>query len=775
MANSCLRKYLCLIAILLGSPSTSTNAATGSSHCDFEVCFSVVEDDLSLVISKRSIGKLLLVSEFPVDYMRRKPLAIRFELRSGKGYIVIPCIPVPLGYLNCQFDSVAEYSYWDLQDERFFEVSFDQNSDGDYVVPFKSVLLKGFAIAVSDAGQPDTIESITLDVKSYSAGTSATLSVAYPMKVGQGVLAPLRVEKTFFVRALSVAAMPPRRAEVGMAYTSELLGNLDLTDSGGAIARYNIGSHATNVRTNVADRIVVYLDPRIPAKFVDAVSRGILEWSYVLSRVTGVPEPIRIARVPNGVDWKHFRAFNNVVEWVQTGERDRFPIVGGTATGSPTVDPRSGEILSSYVRLENVESLVTEMYYSHCPLLTSDLASGEVNQDAVEAMLETLVAHEFGHALGLRDGHFGKYAYLTEQIRSPDFVRRFGFTPSVMNYTRCNNLRKSTDDLHYRDVVPRVGPADAFHLVWGYGNHSEREQSYRQALALFRSLFPEYGDISPQALVYLPKNSSFLVSPQSVDEVVGVRDPVVAFDVVTQTLAANMDWLKRAEEENALPSRMIRRIHRALLNRWYEQQRAVLRIIGGYEIGICNGAASKYCFQAIDSHHQLVATEAILLSLLSDLSWLKLHSDQSDGGLISANNEVDSLRRKLVSDLLNLDRLIRLEQSYVGATGLEGGWGLRPYLQKVLMMIFPSECSKYQELASQDLNLQLAVVSAILWIKQREQNRESVILAHEVSLSITLDKFVTRLEQLASKCRGSSVAAYEHLRYLSNEMVRARQ
>jgi hypothetical protein len=79
-----------------------------------------------------------------------------------------------------------------------------------------------------------------------------------------------------------------------------------------------------------------------------------------------------------------------------------------------------------------------------------------------------VIAHEIGHALGLPHNMIGSSSYPTESLRDPDFARRMGVSPSVMDYARQNYVAQPGDGLQPTDYIRKIGPYDHYAINWGY-------------------------------------------------------------------------------------------------------------------------------------------------------------------------------------------------------------------------------------------------------------------------------------------------------------------
>jgi hypothetical protein len=136
--------------------------------------------------------------------------------------------------------------------------------------------------------------------------------------------------------------------------------------------------------------IVYYLDPAIPEPYRSAFIDGGMWWNRIFE-AAGWRNAFRVEALPAGVDPMDARY--PVLYWVHRQER-------GPSVGPAFVDPRTGEIVSTTVRMDSYRSLVDhDIYMGLVPA-----ADGRLALDATAfsmARRRQHVAHEIGHTLGL--------------------------------------------------------------------------------------------------------------------------------------------------------------------------------------------------------------------------------------------------------------------------------------------------------------------------------------------------------------------------------------
>lgn len=266
--------------------------------------------------------------------------------------------------------------------------------------------------------------------------------------------------------------MRPRYADARVGYFSIQQVNFGIQDQKAATQRFirrwrmepsDPAAYARGELVEPVKPIVYWLDPATPLEWRTCVRQGVEDWqgpfetagfrNAIVARDAPTPE--------EDPEWSGEDVRNSVVIWAASTTRN--------AQGPSVSDPRTGEIIESDIvwyhnHLRSYRNRLMLETGAANPLARSLPIDDTLMCEAMRAV----IAHEVGHALGLPHNMGASSAYPVDSLRSPEFVRRMGVAPTIMDYARQNYIAQPGDGLAGTDFIRQIGPYDHYSINWGY-------------------------------------------------------------------------------------------------------------------------------------------------------------------------------------------------------------------------------------------------------------------------------------------------------------------
>ena len=213
--------------------------------------------------------------------------------------------------------------------------------------------------------------------------------------------------------------------------------------------------------------IVYYLDPATPKKWRKYLKDGIEDWN-VAFEAAGFKNAVIVKYPPTkeeDPDWSPEDVRYSTVRYLASPSLN--------ANGPHVSDPRSGEIIESDINwYHNVMKLLRNWYFVQTAAVNPDSRDVEFKNEVMGELIRFVSSHEFGHTIGLPHNMGSSSAYPVDSLRSATFTKKYGTSPSIMDYARFNYVAQPGDEgvalMPSQWNTPNVGVYDIYSVKWGY-------------------------------------------------------------------------------------------------------------------------------------------------------------------------------------------------------------------------------------------------------------------------------------------------------------------
>ncbi|WP_325450577.1 zinc-dependent metalloprotease [Gelidibacter sp.] len=454
-------------------------------------------------------------------------------------------------------------------------------------------------------------------------------------------------------------------------------------------------------------QIVYYIDRATPEQWRKYIKQGIEDWQ-VAFEAAGFKNAI-IAKDPPSIEedpeWSPEDARYSVVRYLAS------PIPN--ANGPHVSDPRSGEILESDINwYHNVMTLLRNWFFVQTAAINPEAQSVRFKDEIMGRLIRFVSSHEVGHTLGLPHNMGSSSAYKVNDLRDPEFTKKYGTAPSIMDYARFNYIAQPGDE--GVALMPNIGIYDKYAIAWGYRPILDAKTPEDEKKTLDSWILKHAGDPMYR---FGKQQSGGVIDPSSQTEDLG-DDAMKASAYGIANLKRIVPNLIKWTAEDGKDYSDLGTMYGELLGQYNRYMGHVTANIGGvYEIYKTYDQEGAV-YTPVDKAKQKEALQFLQKELFATPEWL-LDNDifnriEFDGSL----ERIRSTQTRTLDNILDFGRMQRMSENET--INGKDAYGLLAMMQDLRKGIF-SELNTGKSIDAYRRNLQRGYIDRMGYLMTKEQ------------------------------------------------------
>jgi hypothetical protein len=533
-------------------------------------------------------------------------------------------------------------------------------------------------------------------VKTYSAGRNPT-SNNYTVELNSSMV------------LLPKVPMRPRIADARVGYFYKSFRDFDTNDQGVATTVYatrwrlepkpeDVEKYKRGELVEPAKRIVFYIDPVTPKKWIPYLIQGVNDWQKAFEGA-GFKNAIVALEAPASMQdstWSIDDASHSAIIYR--------PSAITNAMGPSVADPRSGEIIESHIFwYHNVMALLQKWYMVQAAAVDPRARKPKFDDKLMGELIRFVSSHEVGHTLGLMHNFGASSSTPVEKLRDKAWVEKHGHTSSIMDYARFNYVAQPEDNISEKGIFPRINDYDMWAIKWGYTWHPEFKTAEEESKALVK-MVTDSTSRNPRLWF---GNEMEAFDPRSQNEDLG-DDAMLAGAYGIKNLKRMMPQIEKwVTIPNEGPEKLFN-AYESIWDQYTLYMGHALKHIGGVYHNVKVNGEAGFVAKVVPFAKQQRAVKFLNEYLFNTPTWLHNPAVADKLGVNFAS-ELSKLQEDILNPMINRARLSKLLDNEVSGSG----YGVTNLLTDLDKGIF-SELYAGKSIAVYRRNLQKLYINRLL-------------------------------------------------------------